>query len=179
MAQAIDLWVFLLQDKQYSGNAVFGVHSPWKLLPGFLRTPTVTVLFHLNACSTVFLPNGKSYHMQHPVTITCIITIHSAWSVLVCQSNLKTFGIAVKFSDQVDIIAGKKCWGLNEKCGVLWSPTCLTLRLADLNSLVSELPVLVIIYCCVCLACAHPEVQDLRDDGGNSPYTSTEKLCSL
>lgn len=31
----------------------------------------------------------------------------------------------------------------------------------------------------LCLTCGYPEVQELRNDGGNSPSTYTEKLCSL
>lgn len=30
----------------------------------------------------------------------------------------------------------------------------------------------------VCLTCGYPEL-DLKNDGENSPYTYTEKLCSL
>lgn len=129
------------------------MHSPWKLLLGFLRTSAVTILFHLNACFNLFLPDGKSYHMQHLVTITSLIMIHSVWWYLYVRISQKNLGLRSRFSDQLGIIADKRCWGLNEKSGVFWSSTCSASRLADFNNLVSEQPILVMIYYCADVGC--------------------------
>lgn len=93
----------------------------------------------------------------------------------------KPLGLRSRFSDQLDITAGKRCWDLNEKCGVPWSSTPLTPRLADFNSLVSELPVLVMIYYCASLSCAL-DIQKSRTSKmmGEIPLTPPQRnFCSV
>lgn len=99
----------------------------------------------------------------HP---SCFIMNPSAWCVPVYYSKLKNLWRSrCRLSELLNIAVGKRCWGLDEKPGVLWSSACLIHGLADFNNWLISKPISVVIYHHTNVGCGVHDVWMARSPG--------------